>query len=100
VIVADGRLYRRTAAGKTAWERQDPRVPVEFRRILGLIETDTHADSLRSRLANFSEAQTLHLLAKLVEQGLLETVAASSEHDLDFTGNFNVADLKKAAPRS
>lgn len=93
MFVADGRLYRCTAAGKAALERQDASLPVEFRRVLGLIESDTHSDSLRTRLPNFSEAQIHHLLAKLVEQGLVETVAASADHDLDFTGNFSRSDL-------
>lgn len=95
--MANGQLYRRTEAGKTAWQRQDASVPVEYRRILGLIETDIHPDSLRARLARYSEAETLDLLDGLVERGLLETVEASEQHDLDFTGSFNLADLRKAA---
>jgi hypothetical protein len=95
--MANGRLYRRTEAGKAAWLRQDGRVPVEYRRILGLIDdTDTHPDSLRARLVRYCEAEALHLLDELVEQGLLETVEASEHHDLDFTNSFNLADLRKA----
>ena len=94
--MASGRLYRRTQAGKTAWQRQDARVSVEYRRILGLIETDIHPDSLRARLARYSQAEMLHLLDELVEQGLLEAVEAGEHHDLDFTGNFTTADLRKA----
>ena len=94
--MASGRLYRRTEAGKAAWQRQDARVPLEYRRILGVIETDIHPDSLRARLARYSEAEMLHLLDELVEQGLLEAVAASKKHDLDFTDNFNLADIKRA----
>jgi hypothetical protein len=92
-----GRLYRRTEAGKTAWQRQDARVPLEYRRILGVIETDIHPDSLRARLATrYSEAEMLHLLEELVENGLLETVEAGKHHDLDFTGSFTTTDLGKA----
>jgi hypothetical protein len=87
--MASARLYRRTEAGKAAWQRQDTRVPLEYRRVLGLIETDTHPDSLRARLVRYSEAETLHLLDELVDLGLLEAVEASEHHDLDFTGNFN-----------
>ena len=71
-------------------------MPVEYRRILGLIESDTHPDSLRTRLARYSEADLSHLLDELVERGLLQAVEASQDHDLDFTGNFNLADLRKA----
>jgi hypothetical protein len=92
----DKRLYRRTPAGTAAWQRQDDRVPLDYRRILGVIEGDTHPDSLRARLARFAPADLPHLLDELVEQGLLEAVEAGEQHDLDFTGNFNLADLRKA----
>ena len=94
--MSQGQLYRRTAAGKAAWQRQDARVPLEYRRILGLIDSDTHPDSLRTRLAHYSEAEMLHLLEELVEQGLLEAVAASKKHNLDFTDSFNLGDIKRA----
>jgi hypothetical protein len=97
--MANRRLYRRTQAGTAAWQRQDSRVPLEYRRILGLIDSDTHPDSLRARLAGRSEADTTHLLDELVEQGLLEAVEASEHHDLDFTGNFSLADIRKAHNR-
>ena len=35
-ICAWRRLYRRTGKGTAVWRRQDPRVPLEFRRILGI----------------------------------------------------------------
>jgi hypothetical protein len=61
-------------------------------------DRNRHApDSLRARLARYSEAETLHLLDELVDLGLLEAVEASEQHDLDFTGNFNAADLRKTA---
>jgi hypothetical protein len=93
--MASGRLYRRTQAGKAAWQRQDASVPLEYRRILGVIETDIHPDSLRTRLARYSEAEMLHLLDELVENGLLEAVEAGKHHDLDFTGNFTTVELRK-----
>lgn len=94
--MANAQLYRRTAAGKLAWQHQDARVPLEYRRILGLIgESDTHPDNLRARLAHYSDADMLHLLDELVERGLLEAVKASEHHDLDFTGDFTITDLNK-----
>ena len=93
-------LYRRTQAGKLAWQRQDARVPLEYRRVLGVIgETETHPDNLRTRLGFHSEAEMLHLLDELVEHGLLESVQAGEHHDLDFTGEFSIPDLKKAAEK-
>jgi hypothetical protein len=90
------RLYRRTAKGTAVWQRQDPSVPLEFRRILGVIEGDMHPDSLRGRLP-FTEIGLSQLLEELVEDGFLEAVDASETHDLDFTGSLNLSDLRKAA---
>jgi len=81
-------LYRRTQAGNAAWQRQDPAVPAEYRRLLGLIEGDTHPDHLRGRLGNYSDAQIRNLLATMVGRGLLQEVESAAEHELDFTGNF------------
>ena len=92
-------LYRRTEAGKLAWQRQDARVPLEYRRVLGAIEGEIHPDTLRTRLARYSATETQHLLDELVEHGLAEAVEADEHHDLDFTGDFDFSDLKKTAER-
>ena len=92
------RLYRRTAKGTAVWQRQDPGVPLEFRRILGVIDGDMHPDSLRGRLP-FTEIGLSQLLEELVENGFLEAVDATESHDLDFTGSLNLTDLRKAAAR-
>lgn len=92
------RLYRRTGKGTAVWQRQDPSVPLEFRRILGIIEGDMHPDSLRGRLP-FTEIGLHQLLEELVEDGYLEAVNASESHDLDFTGSLNLGDLRKAAAK-
>ena len=98
VFMANRRLYRRTKAGTAAWQRQDPNVPLEFRRVLGVIEGDMHPDSFRARLP-FTPTGLAELLEDLVEDGYLEAVEAAESHDLDFTGNFSVADLRKAVAR-
>jgi hypothetical protein len=90
------RLYRRTGKGTAVWQRQDPRVPLEFRRILGIVDGDMHPDSMRGRLP-FTEIGLQQLLEELVEEGFLEAVDASDTHDLDFTGSLNLTDLRKAA---
>lgn len=95
--MASGRVYRRTEAGKTAWQRQDAGVPLEYRRLLGLIESDTHPDNLRARFPRLSADAAARLLDELVERGFLEAVEAEEHHDLDFTSNFSLADLRKAA---
>jgi hypothetical protein len=94
--MANARLYRRTKAGIAAWQLQDARVPLEYRRVLGAIDGDVHPDTLRGRLP-YSAAGLADLLDELVEHGLLEAISATESHDLDFTGNFSLADLRKAA---
>ena len=64
------RLYRRTGKGTAVWQRQDPSVPLEFRRILGIVEGDMHPDSMRGRLP-FTEIGLHQLLEELVEEGFL-----------------------------
>ncbi|HZO00714.1 MAG TPA: hypothetical protein VFB93_05915 [Burkholderiales bacterium] len=95
--MANGRLYRRTQAGEAAWHRQDARVPLEYRRLVGLVEGEMHPDTLRTRLARFSQDEILEILDHLVENGLLETVDTEDHHDLDFTSSFLLGDLRKAA---
>ena len=94
--MANRRLYRRTKSGTTAWQRQDASVPLEYRRVLGVIDGEMHPDSFRARLP-FTAVGLSDLLDELVEHGFLETVEAAEGHDLDFTGNFSLADLRKAA---
>lgn len=91
--MARERLYLLTEAGKNAWQQQDPRVPVEYRRLLGLIKTETHPDSLRARLGRYSEADVIDLLDELVQRGLLRMLDADASRDLDFASHFNFADL-------
>src|SRR5205807_5083238 len=88
------RIYRRTEAGEKAWELRDPGLPAEQRRILGLINGETHSDLLQKRLRHYSAARILGSLAQLERQGLLHSVPGAVEHNLDFTGNFTAAELR------
>lgn len=87
------RIFKRTEAGRKAWDTQNPDVPLEYRRILGLIKTEMHVDSIRASVGRYSEAELLELLAELEGRGLVESVQGAAEHDLDFTGEFNVSAL-------
>jgi hypothetical protein len=84
-------FYIRTPAGKAALQEDDPRIPVEYRRLLGLIERETHPQALRRRLGRFSEADTRALLDDLVDCGLLEMVDPAAGNRLDYS--VNVADF-------
>jgi len=80
-------FYVRTPAGKAALHGQDPSVPVEYRRFLGLLERETHSQALRRRLGRFSEDDTRALLDELVDRGLVKVVDASAGNTIDYSGN-------------
>ena len=87
-MAAKLRIYRRTEAGKLAWESQDAKVPAECRRVLGLVETDAHTDVIRGFLRRHSDKLIFEWLGKLEQLGLLESTSAGEQHDLDFTASF------------
>ena len=87
------RNYRRTAAGQKAWEKQDPDVPIEYRRILELVGNGTHSAVLRSNLGGHPESHVDEWLANMEELALIESVS-HKEEDLDFTGTFNIAEVR------
>ena len=83
-----GRIYRMTAAGRQAWESEDASVPAAYRRILGMVDTETHFEVLRGYLRRYPDALIFEWLAELEEIGLLESHPGEQAHDLDFTGSF------------
>lgn len=85
------RIYRRTAAGLNALQSQDAGLPAEYRRILSLIETETHSELVRSSLRRYSEEQVFDWLDQLQALGFIEAEPVTSKHDLDFTGSLNLA---------
>ena len=87
------RNYRRTAAGQKAWEKQDPDVPIEYRRILELVGNGTHSAVLRASLAGHPESHLDEWLANMEELALIESLP-HGEADLDFTGAFNIAEVR------
>jgi hypothetical protein len=113
------RLYRRTDSGRKAWDTQDARVPLEYRRVLGLVGHDTDPRDLRAKLG-WSEAALNEMLQELEEQGMvrsfdtrpdntdldftgklfIEELKAAQRPDLDFTGSLNLADLRAAQKKS
>jgi CheY-like chemotaxis protein len=88
-----GRIYRLSTSGRRAWEKEDATVPAAFRRILGMLETETHTDVVRGHLRRYPDQLILEWLAELEELGLVESRPDQSSHDLDFTGNFKLPQL-------
>ena len=76
--------YRRTEAGDEALRSEDTAIPVDYRRILCLIEGDTHSNVIRGRLRRYRDSLIDGWLAELEELGFIETARASAAYDLDF----------------
>jgi DNA-binding Lrp family transcriptional regulator len=93
------RLYRRTDAGRRAWDTQNSLVPLDCRRVLGFVERDTAPKDIGEKLG-WSEAAVVDILKELEAGGLVKSVDTGSDKDaLDFTGQFLVADIKAAQQR-
>jgi CheY-like chemotaxis protein len=76
--------YRRTEAGDEALRSVDTAIPVDYRRILCLVEGDTHTNVIRGRLRRYRDSLIDAWLAELEELGFIETARASAAYDLDF----------------
>ena len=88
------RLYTRTDAGRRIWDAQSSQVPLESRRVLGLVGRDTDPSDLRAKLG-WSESAVNDILEELEQGGWVQSVeAAPSRSELDFTGNFLIADIQ------
>jgi len=92
--MAKERIYRRTHAGREALANDEiGAAGGEYRRILMLVTDDTHFDGVRAAMPQYGEALISRWLRELESRGLLESTAGAAEKDLDFTGNFTVAEL-------
>jgi hypothetical protein len=87
-MVPMARLYSRTDAGRKAWDAQDARVPLDCRRVLGLVGHKTNVRYLCTRLG-WSEDAVNDILEELEGRGMVESIAP----DLDFTGSFFLDEL-------
>jgi DNA-binding MarR family transcriptional regulator len=88
------RLYRRTEAGRKAWDTQNRQVALECRRVLGILGQDIDPRDLRAKLG-WSEAALQEILDELEDQGLVHCFEVDSDrNDLDFTGTFSIAELR------
>src|SRR5688500_15664714 len=88
-----GRIHRLTESGRQAWDTQDAKVPRDYRRILGLIETEAHSDVIRGYLRRYPDKLIFEWLAELEDLGLLESTVDAASHDLDFTSSLKLPEL-------
>lgn len=79
------RTYRLTESGQAVCTSDDLSVPADYRRILALIQVDTHFDVIRSALRRYADKLIEEWLEELQEIGYLEAVPGESDFDLDFT---------------
>ena len=98
-MATPGRIYRRTEAGRKAWDTQNSSVPLELRRVLGIITIDMHSDEIRVRVGRYSEDGLRDLLIDLESRGLLESQPEAAEQDLDFTTELNLSEVIAAASK-
>jgi DNA-binding MarR family transcriptional regulator len=91
------RLYSLTDAGRKAWDTQSSRVPLDSRRVLGIVGTDSDPRDLCAKLG-WSESAVREVLEALERGGMVKSVGAErTKDDLDFTDSFRLADLQAAA---
>ena len=80
------RIYSRTESGEEALASSDVAIPSEYRRILRVIEADTHADVVRGRLRHYDDALIADWLAELEELGFVKSIPADVSQKLGFSG--------------
>ena len=89
-LATSDRIYRRTEAGRKAWEGRIPGLSVPCRRILGMIADETHPDSIRAVLRDFTDAQIDVWLVQLETLRLLQSSPAAPDKHLCFPVRFTV----------
>jgi CheY-like chemotaxis protein len=82
------RNYRRTAAGDEAFASEDTAVPSDYRRVLGVIEGETHFDVIRGRLRQYPSKLLEDWLVEIEELGYIESSPTEAALDLDFVAHF------------
>ena len=100
MMAAMTRLYTLTEAGRRAFEAQSSKVPLDSRRVLGLIKPETDPRELRRKLG-WSEDALTEILEEMERGGLVKSIGASAAPeaeapDLDFTDSLKLADIQAA----
>jgi hypothetical protein len=93
------RLFRVTQAGRDALANGARQVPFACRRILGLLDGDTHYAVIRAGMAGCQDGELRRWLEQLLAAGLVESHAGGAERDLDFTGSLRLSALASAYNR-
>ena len=92
------RTYSLTQAGCRALA-QPSALSVPCRRILALLEGETHFAVIARDMAMCAQTQVIGWLQELEATGLMKSQAAADGSDLDFTLSFLLPDLAAAKNR-
>lgn len=89
------RIYRLTEAGAAAL-RKGAAAGLEQhqRKVLQLIQGDTHLDVIRGWLRHYPNEKLAEWLVQLEAAGLIRSTSADETHDLDFTDHFAAGALR------
>jgi len=88
---ASNRIYRLTEAGAAALRKDAPKLEQHQRKVLQLIQGDTHVDVIRGWLRHYPNEKLNGWLSQLEDAGLVRSTTADETHDLDFTDHFAIA---------
>lgn len=85
------KLYRLTSEGRALWTRRDSvPLPVEYRRVLGLVDHVGYPEVIRSYLARFPARVVDQWLTEFEALRLIEAISAAEDVDL--------AEISRKAP--
>lgn len=77
------RFYQLTAEGRSLWSRRESMdLPLDYRRILGLVEFDGHREVIASHLARYPAERVAAWLAEFEALRLIEAVPLPEEKTL------------------
>jgi CheY-like chemotaxis protein len=81
-------VYQLTAEGKQAASAKEgeSKIPLEYRRLLGLIEVGGHVDVIRGRLRRFPDRLIEEWLKELADLKMIESGSEDELEDFTFTG--------------
>jgi len=98
------RIYRLTAAGREAWEKQDAAVPADYRRILWMMDIQGQGGVTENLSKLYPPEMLDEWLSEMEEIGLIEELPEGATHpgwltprDRDKTLALDQAQLREAA---
>ena len=82
------KTYRRTDAGRRVFETGDLSIPSDYRRILSLLDVDTHFNVICGYMRQYPNELLAEWLGELEELGFIEAVPAIAADSLELAAHF------------